>query len=106
MEYLLENYRQTAGVRVFVFDGVSQDRTRAKFTVSVDTALLRGYTIGLQELPLLCRQFLEKRAITGGSHTLTFAATDMAHLATERADALHAIRQRKFNRRPGIVTPQ
>jgi hypothetical protein len=105
MEYLLESYRQTAGLRVFVFDGVSPDRSHAQFTVSVDIALLRGYTIGLQELPLLCRQFLEKRAIAGGSRTLTFAAADMAHLASERAEALHAIRQRKFNRRPG-VSPQ
>jgi hypothetical protein len=105
MEYLLENYRQTSGVRVFVFDGISPDRTHARFTVSVDTALLAAHSIALQELPLLCRQLLEERATSGGSHTLTFAAADMEHLAAARAEARHAIRQRKFNRRPG-VTPQ
>lgn len=59
MEYLLESYRQTAGVRIFFFDGVSSDRSRSRFTVSVDTALLSRYTISLQELPLLCRRFLQ-----------------------------------------------
>jgi len=103
MEYLLENYRQTAALRVFAFDGVSQDRSRSRFTVSVDTALLHRYTISLQELPLLCRRFLEDRAIAGGSHTLTFAEADMAHLFAERAEALAAARQRKFNRRPTVT---
>jgi hypothetical protein len=101
MEYLLEHYRQNAALRVFVFDGVSPDRSRSRFTVSVNTALLGRYTISLQELPLLCRRFLEERAIAGGSHTLTFGETDMAHLAAERADALEVARQRKFSRRAG-----
>jgi hypothetical protein len=99
MEYLLENYLQTAGVRVFVFDGISPDRSHSRFTVSVDIALLRRYTISLQELPLICRQFLQKRIISGGSRTLTFAATDMADLAAERAQARVTVGQRKFNRR-------
>jgi hypothetical protein len=103
MEYLLESYRQTAGLRVFAFDAVSPDRSRSRFTVSVDTALLIRYTISLQELPLLCRRFLEERAILGGSRTLTFAEADMAHLSAERAGALEALRQRKFNRRPGVT---
>jgi hypothetical protein len=98
MEYLLDHYRQTAALRIFVFDGVSADRSRSRFTVSVDTALLGRYTISLQELPLLCRRFLENRAIAGGSHTLSFAEADMAHLFAERAEALQAVRQRKFNR--------
>ncbi|HVV45552.1 MAG TPA: hypothetical protein VHC72_10110, partial [Bryobacteraceae bacterium] len=99
MEYLLENYLQTAGVRVFVFDGISPDRSRSRFTVSVDTTLLGRYTISLQELPLICRQFLQKRIMSGGSRSLTFAATDMADLAAERAEARTAIDRRKFNRR-------
>jgi hypothetical protein len=102
MEYLLEHYRQTAALRVFVFDGVSPDRSHSRFTVSVDTALLGRYTIALQELPLLCRRLLQERAIAGGSHTLTFAETDMARLAAERAEALETARQRKFHRRPGV----
>jgi hypothetical protein len=101
MEYLLEHYRQTAALRVFSFDGVSPDRSRSRFTVSVDTALLGKYTISLQELPLLCRRFLEERATSGGSHTLTFAETDMADLAAGRAEALELARQRKFTRRGG-----
>src|SRR6185312_15282175 len=101
MEYLLDHYRQTAALRVFTFDGVSADRSRARFTVSVDTALLGRYTISLQELPLLCRRFLEGQATAGGPHTLTFAETDMAHLAAERADALEIARLRKSSRRVG-----
>jgi|SRR6185312_16360426 len=102
MEYLLEHYRHTAGVRVFLFNGVSPDRSHSQFTVSVDTALLGRYTISLQELPLLCRRFLENRAITGGSHSLTFAEADMAHLATER-EALNAANKRKFGGRPWLT---
>jgi hypothetical protein len=102
MEYLLEHYRQEAGVRVFFFNGVSSDRSRARFTVSVDTALLGRYTISLQELPLLCRRFLEDHAIAGGSRAMTFAEVDMATLAGERAEAVRAARQRKFDRRPAV----
>jgi len=102
MEYLLEHYRHAAGLRVFVFDGISPDRSHSRFTVSVDTALLGRYTISLQELPLLCRRFLQDRVTADGSHTLTFAEADMAHLAAERAGVLEAARQRKFNRRPGV----
>lgn len=108
MEYLLESYRQTANVRVFVFDGIASDRTHNEFTVSVDTALIARYTIGLQELPLLCRQFLEKRVTAGGSRTLTFAETDMSSLADERAEVFRSLQQRKFNRRhpkPSSPTP-
>ena len=101
MEYLLDHYQQIAALRVFTFDGVSPDRSRSRFTVSVDTALLGRYTISLQELPLLCRRFLEHQAIAGGSHTLTFAETDMADLAAQRADAVQAARDRKSNHRRG-----
>jgi hypothetical protein len=102
MEYLLEYYRHTAGIRVFTFDGVSPDHSRSRFTVSVDTALLGRYPISLQELPLLCRRFLQDRVIAGGSRSLTFAEADMAHLAAER-EALNAARQRKCGRRPGVA---
>lgn len=102
MEYLLEHYRHTAGVRIFIFNGVSPDHSHSQFTVSVDTALLRRYTISLQELPLLCRRFLENRAIAGGSRSLTFAEADMAHLATER-ETLNAANKRKFGGRPWLA---
>ncbi len=102
MEYLLEHYTQSAGVRVFFFDGVSSDRSHSRFTVSVDTALLSRYTISLQELPLLCRRLLEDRIIAGGPRTLTFGEADMATLAGERAEALRVLRQRKSHRRPGV----
>jgi len=99
MEYLLTGYRQATSIRVFTFDGVAADRSRTEFTVSVDTGLIGRYAIGLQELPLLCRQLLELRATARGSQSFTFAESDMARLAAERAEAHRVIQQRKSNRK-------
>jgi hypothetical protein len=103
MDYLLTGSRQMAGVRVFAFDGVASDRTRTSFTVSIDTALIRKYAITLQELPLLCRQLLEKRGIDCGTPAMTFTETEMAELAAARAEVLREAQLRKFNRK--LPTP-
>lgn len=107
MDYLLTSYRRANSVRVLVFDEVAADRTRTEFTVSIDIGLIGKYAIGLQELPLLCRQLLEKRANAAVTRTLVFAEADMALLADERAEALRQAQQKKFTRRfPKPNSPQ
>ena len=59
-QFTLKGFTQVLGRRVFEFEGVTADRTRSLFTVSADLALSRRYAIRLQELPLLCRSFLER----------------------------------------------
>jgi len=105
MDYLLTSCRQMAGIRVYAFDGVASDRTRTSFTVSIDTALIRKYAITLQELPLLCRQLLEKRGVAPGIQAMTFTEAEMASLSGERAEALRLVQQRKINRKLPVPNP-
>jgi hypothetical protein len=100
MEFALTSCRQTGGVRFFVFNGIASDRTRTEFIVEVDTALIGKYSIALQDLPLLCRQFLEKQETSAGSKTLTYSETEMEHIAAERAEVQRAVQLRKANRKP------
>lgn len=100
MDYVLTGCRNAASIRVFTFDRVASDRTRTSFTVSIDTGLIRKYAITLQELPLLCRQLLEKREPAAGVQSMTFTEAEMATLSDERAEALRVIRERKFTRKP------
>ena len=60
MQFVLVGFTQDAGFRVFAFEGIGEDRTRTKFTVRADLALIRAYEIRVQELPLLCRGLLER----------------------------------------------
>jgi hypothetical protein len=60
MQFVLVGFTQDAGFRVFAFEGIGEDRMRTKFTVRADLALIRGYEIRVQELPLLCRGLLER----------------------------------------------
>jgi hypothetical protein len=60
MQFVLVGFTQEEGFRVFAFEGIGEDRSRTKFTVRADLALIRGYEIRVQELPLLCRALLER----------------------------------------------
>jgi hypothetical protein len=60
MRFVLTGFTEVTGFRVFTFEGVAEDRTRTTFAVSTDLALTRRYDIRLQELPLLCRELLER----------------------------------------------
>ena len=99
MDYILTATRQTAGVRIYAFDAVGADRNRTAFTVSIDTGLIRQYAIARQELPLLCRQFLEKQAGACDSQTLTFTENEMTDLKADRAERLRVALQRRSIRK-------
>lgn len=108
MEYLLTGVEQSNNIRSYAFVEVDRDLRRTSFTVAVDISLLRRYTIPLQELPLLCRHFLEAQREAGSGQNLTYGEAEMVQYASRRADADRALearraqRKRNFNRRSSI----
>lgn len=81
MQFILLGFDQRAGIRRFVFQGIA-DRTRADFAVKVDLGLSRRYGIRLQELPLLCRELLERHGEGGEERAFTFGEAEMGAYAT------------------------
>jgi len=53
-------FDQAAGVRLYAFQG-DADGIRTDYTVGVDLALTASHGIRIQELPLLCRELLERQ---------------------------------------------
>jgi hypothetical protein len=77
------------------------DRVRTKFVVKADLALVRRYGIPVQELPLLCRNLLEKHDDGQEGRTLTFTEDEMCLHAKDRTAAREAAAsKRKPPRRP------
>ncbi len=88
--------------RQYAFDGIEEDHSRTPFTVRVDPALARAYGIRFQDLPLLCREFLDRRAVTEDARRQTFAEEDMRLCQAERL-AAQQVAARK--RRPPTPRP-
>ena len=95
MEYVLTSFQHESNIRMFSFDGIDVDHKRTPFTVCVDVGLIRKYEIPLQELPLLCRNLLEKQVTDPQIRALTFTEADMQGHADRRAMALRAAEERK-----------
>lgn len=107
MVFILTGFSQDMGFRVFAFEGIDADRVRTAFTVQADLALTRRYGIKMQELPLLCRGFLE-RSHEGGEATgiLTYSEQEMSACASDRAAAKDvASHKRKAPRKPSAENP-
>jgi len=100
MQFVLRGFRQMMGFRVFAFEGIAADRTRAMFTVRADLALSRTYGIRLQELPLLCRAVLERRYEGGEKRAFAYSEEEMRVFADSAAARLEAAKQKKPPRRP------
>ncbi|MFN0166872.1 MAG: hypothetical protein ACKV22_10620 [Bryobacteraceae bacterium] len=99
--FLLRGFSQAMGVRIFSFEGVAPDRTRAAFTVQTDLALTRSYGIRLQELPLLCLAILERSAEGDQERKFTYTEEDMRVHASDCAAAREAAAlKRKGPRKP------
>ena len=77
MQFNLMGFSHDVGMRVFSFERVGEDRTRTPCTVRADLALIRGYGIRIQELPLLCRALLERHDQGAPQGTLTFTEEEM-----------------------------
>ena len=78
MQYTLNGCTQELGFRAFSFESLSEDRARTKYQVRADLSLIRTYGIRVQELPLLCLEFLERNA--GAGQVLTFTEAEMRAL--------------------------
>jgi hypothetical protein len=59
-QFLLTGYTQTAGIRSYAFERKG-DAQKVGYTVEVNLALIPGYGIRIQDLPLLCRDLLLQR---------------------------------------------
>jgi hypothetical protein len=104
MQFMLTGFTQDLAFRVFAFERMGSDRVRTKMVVRADLALIRRYGIQMQELPLLCRNLLERSDSDNGTgaQTLTFSEDDMSLHAKDRASAKEAAAQR---RKPPRRTP-
>ena len=99
MQFSLTGFSQSANVRLFAFQWTAADRTHQSFTVDVDINLARRYAISLQDLPLLCREFLEQQAAAGELHSGTFSEREMLGIANRREEVKRE-GERKSPRRP------
>lgn len=95
MQFILTGFTQDLAFRVFAFERLGSDRVRTKMTVKADLAMTRRYGIQMQELPLLCRNLLERSDSGAETHTLIFSEDDMCMHAKGRASAKEAALQRR-----------
>jgi hypothetical protein len=95
MEFVFTGFQQVDGVRHYGFQGVAADRSRVQFTVGTDVTLLRKYAIALQDVPLLCRRFLEEQDESGRKRAVMFTEQDMRRYADTQASAREAAAQRR-----------
>ena len=92
-QFFLTGFAQAAGIRTYAFQG-RIDASRIDCTVEVDLALIPGYGIRIQELPLLCRELLQQQTQPDGdSAAVVFTEQRMrSHaekLAAARQEAEH-----------------
>jgi len=95
MQFILTGFTQDLAFRVFAFERMGLDRVRTKVVVRADLALIRRYGIPMQELPLLCRNLLERSDSDGAPHNLTFTEDDMSLHAKGCAAAREAAALRR-----------
>ena len=103
MQFILTGFTQDMGFRVFAFEGVKVDRTRAPYTVRADLGLIRKYGIQVQELPLLCRALLDKGGECEEKRALIFSEDDMQLRAKDCAIAREKAAMRRPPRRPAAA---
>jgi hypothetical protein len=58
--FVLTGFTHDVGFRVFAFDCIEDSRARTQYTVRADLTLARKCGVHIQDLPLLCRRFLDK----------------------------------------------
>ena len=94
-EFFLTGFKQAAGIRTYAFY-CKVDARRMDYTVEVDLALLPGYGISIQDLPLLCRELLQQRGQPDEISAVVFTRQRMSSHAEELATArLQAQQKRK-----------
>ena len=88
--FLLTGFRNEQGSRVYAFEGVGPDRVRNPCTVVTDLALIRKYSIRVQDLPLLCRGLLERQESVLPHARLILDESEMSNHASRLAEAKQA----------------
>lgn len=104
LRFILEGFVPDHGFRLFNFMAVETRLTenggeRTAFTVRTDLSLIRRYGIHVQELPLLCRELLERRSVLEAERHLTLTEEDMRVHQAERI-ATEATTKKKFRKPP------
>ncbi len=102
LRYILEGFVPDREFRLFNFQAVDTRRSetaavRTAVTVRTDLSLIRKYGIHVQELPLLCRELLERRSVSEADRYLTLTEEDMR---ANQADRLAVETMRKKWRKP------
>jgi len=95
VRFVLTGFTEDAGCRVFTFERIAEDQARTKFVVKADLALSRRHDIRLQELPLLCREILERCDADEQARTFIYTEADMI-VHAEGCASDQAARQRKM----------
>ncbi len=80
------------------------DRPRVHCTVRADLDLIRKYDIRVQELPLLCRDLLERNVGPETALRLTFTEDDMRIHQDDRQAAQRASKRKTPPSKPVFVT--
>lgn len=86
LQFLLTGFTQTAGIRIYAFESRLQAQ-RISYTVEVDLALIPGYGIRIQDLPLLCKELLQQRTEPGEIGAVIFTEQHMRSHAEKLAIA-------------------
>jgi hypothetical protein len=94
IEFLLTGFTQAAGIRTYTFEG-RIDARRTDYTVAVDLALIPGYGIRIQDLPLLCRELLLQQEQPDDISAVVFTEQRMRSHAEKLALAREAAEHRK-----------
>jgi hypothetical protein len=104
-QFLLTGFSQSAGIRIYAFEG-RVDAQPIYYTVAVDLALIPGYGIRIQDLPLLCRELLQQQWDRGEVSAFVFTEQNMRshaeELALRRGEAEH---RKKQPRQAGSANP-
>jgi hypothetical protein len=95
-QFFLTGFSQAAGIRIYAFQG-RVDASRIDYTVEVDLALIPGYGIRIQDLPLLCRELLQQQPdeISAVVFTEQRMRCHAEKLAVARHEAEHKKKQPK-----------
>ena len=93
-QFFLTGFAQAAGIRTYAFQG-RIDASRIDCTVEVDLALIPGYGIRIQELPLLCRELLQQQTQPDEISAVVFTEQRMRSHAEKLAAARHEAEHKK-----------
>lgn len=100
LRFVFDGFKQEAGFRLFAFQRVESDNSRTSFSVRVELGLIRLYGIHVQDLPLLCRDLLERRADSEVAREMTFTEEAMRQYHADRMVEREAAQRRKAPRVP------